>query len=91
MSEQLVEQDSAAEEFRAEIPAEMIDPGHGNSVAAWTAIMIMLIAITAGTVFFVLEMPLFVWLSAGLVVVGLLAGWLLKVMGFGVKPSAHHK
>ena len=91
MSEQLVEQDLVAEEFRAEIPAEIIDPGHGNSVAAWTAIIIMVVAITAGTVFFYLDMPLYVWLCAGLVVVGLLAGWVLKLMGFGVKSSAHGK
>lgn len=91
MSEQLVAQESAGEEFRAEIPAEIIDPGHGNSVASWSAIIIMLIGFTAGTVFFVLDMPMFVWISAGVVALGAVAGWLLKLMGFGVKPHAHDK
>ncbi len=31
------------------------DPGHGHSPAAWTAIIIMLVAITIGTFFFFLK------------------------------------
>ncbi|MGO1392167.1 DUF6704 family protein [Agrococcus casei] len=91
MSEQLVEQESAGEEFLAEIPAEHIDPGHGNSVAAWATVLIMLVAITAGCVFFWLDMVLLVWVCAGVVVLGALVGWLLNKMGFGAKSSAHGK
>ena len=46
------------------------DPGHGHSPAAWTAVVIMLLAVTLGTVFFVLDMPALVWASVGLLVVG---------------------
>jgi len=60
------------------------DPGHGHSPAAWTAIIIMLVAITIGTFFFFLEMPALVWVSAGLLVVGLLVGWGMKKAGYGV-------
>ena len=60
------------------------DPGHGHSPAAWTAIVIMLVAVAIGTFFFFLEMPALVWVSAGLLVVGLLVGWGMKKAGYGV-------
>ncbi|MBX3196071.1 MAG: DUF6704 family protein [Schumannella sp.] len=70
------------------------DPGHGNSPAAWIGVTIMLIAIAAGTVFFFLDQPVLVWASAGLLVLGLLAGWVAAKLGYGVKgpryvPKAH--
>ncbi|MDM4764048.1 HGxxPAAW family protein [Galbitalea sp. SE-J8] len=60
------------------------EPGHGNSPAAWTAVVIMLVAFAAGTVFFWLDLPALVWASAALLVVGLLVGILLKKLGYGV-------
>jgi hypothetical protein len=60
------------------------DPGHGHSPAAWTAVVIMLVAVALGTVFFVLDMPVLVWASVGLLVVGLIAGWALARAGWGV-------
>ena len=49
---------------------EHADPGHGHSPAAWTAVTIMLVAFTIGTVAFFLDVPWLVWASAGLLVVG---------------------
>lgn len=73
-----------------------IDPAesHGHSPAAWAAVIIMLVAITAGAVFFFLDMPVLVWISAGLVVVGALVGWVMSKAGYGVNgpkfvPSNH--
>lgn len=63
------------------------DPGHGHSPAAWTAVVIMLVAISIGTFFFFLDMPAFVWASAGLLVVGLIVGWIMKRAGYGVGGS----
>jgi len=60
------------------------DPGHGNSPAAWTAVIIMLFAVTLGTVAFWLDLPWLVWASAGLLVVGALVGFALKKAGYGV-------
>lgn len=60
------------------------DPGHGNSPAAWTAVVIMLAAFTLGTLFFVLDLPVLVWVCAGLLVVGLLIGWGMAKAGYGV-------
>ncbi|KQV25013.1 MULTISPECIES: DUF6704 family protein [unclassified Microcella] len=71
------------------------DPGHGHSPAAWTAVTIILIAFAIGTLAFWFEVPVLVWASAGLVVVGLVVGALMARAGYGVKgprysPKAHH-
>jgi hydrogenase-4 membrane subunit HyfE len=60
------------------------DPGHGNSPAAWTAVIIMLVAFTIGTVAFCFDLPFLVWSAAGLVIVGLIVGWILARIGYGV-------
>lgn len=71
------------------------DPGHGNSPAAWTAVIIMLLGFAVGTVAFFLDVAWLVVASAGLVVVGALVGWILAKLGYGVggsrlTPKAHH-
>ena len=63
------------------------DPGHGHSPAAWIAVTIMLLAFTIGTVAFVMDAPTVVWASAGLLVVGLIVGVVLKAIGYGVGGS----
>lgn len=70
------------------------DPGHGHSPAAWTAVVIMLVAIALGTLFFYLDIPWLVWASAVLVVVGLIVGWIMARAGYGaggakVAPHEH--
>ncbi|GGI47117.1 hypothetical protein BCL57_001817 [Agromyces flavus] len=63
---------------------EHADPGHGHSPAAWTAVVIMLVAIAVGTVAFFLDVPWLVWASAGLLVIGIIVGWALARAGYGV-------
>ncbi|GAA2890990.1 HGxxPAAW family protein [Microbacterium esteraromaticum] len=70
------------------------DPGHGHSPAAWTAVVIMLVGFTAGTVFFCLDQPVAVWVSVAVVVIGAIVGWAMAKAGWGVKgpkytPKAH--
>jgi hypothetical protein len=70
------------------------DPGHGNSPAAWTAVIIMLLGFTVGTVAFFLDLPWLVIASAVVVLVGALVGWILAKVGYGVRgpryvPKAH--
>ncbi|WP_166871912.1 MULTISPECIES: DUF6704 family protein [unclassified Salinibacterium] len=60
------------------------DPGHGNSPAAWTAVIIMLAGVLIGTVAFVLDAQWLVWASGALVIVGLLVGWGMAKAGYGV-------
>lgn len=63
---------------------ESADPGHGHSPAAWTAVVIMLVAFVIGTFAFWFVLPWLVWASAGLLVVGLIVGWIMKRAGYGV-------
>ncbi len=60
------------------------DPGHGNSPAAWTAVIIMLVAFAIGTFAFWFDIAWLVIASAGLVVVGALVGLVLAKLGYGV-------
>ena len=66
---------------------ETAEPGHGHSPAAWTAVTIMLVAITIGTIAFFFDTPWLVWASAALLLVGVLVGWVLARAGYGVGGS----
>lgn len=59
------------------------DPGHGHSPAAWTAVIIMLVAISIGTTAFFFDLPWLVWASAVLALVGAIVGWALAKAGYG--------
>lgn len=63
---------------------EFPEPGEGNSPAAWTAVIIMLVAFSIGTVAFFFNVQFMVWASVGLLIVGALVGLVLKKMGYGV-------
>ncbi|GAB2700802.1 hypothetical protein LG315_05980 [Microbacterium marinum] len=63
------------------------DPGHGHSPAAWTTVVIMLVAVSLGTLFFFLDMPILVWLSVVLLVLGLVVGFVMTKAGYGVGGS----
>ena len=70
------------------------DPGEGHSPAAWTTVITMLVAFAAGTVFFVLEMPVGVYASVALLIIGPIVGLILSKAGYGVHgpkyvPKAH--
>lgn len=67
---------------------------HGNSPAAWTAVIIMLVAFAIGTLAFWFEIVWLVWASVGLLVVGAIVGQVLAKLGYGVggdklQPKAH--
>lgn len=64
-----------------------IEPGHGDSLAAWVTVSVIIFAFALGTLFFWLDQAVLVWASAGLALVGLLAGWYLKRAGYGVGGS----
>ena len=63
---------------------------HGNTPAAWTAVVIVLIAFTLGAIAIVLgpNWVLF-WVSVGLAVVGTLVGKVMQLLGFGSSTPDH--
>ncbi|WP_405216912.1 DUF6704 family protein [Agrococcus sp. Ld7] len=69
----------------ADYDPKFVDPGHGDSRAAWASVVVMLIAVAAGTLFFFLDMPMLVWASAGLLLVGLLLWPILAKAGYGLQ------
>ncbi|MHA6668087.1 DUF6704 family protein [Homoserinimonas sp. A447] len=68
---------------------DISDPGHGHSPAAWTSVIIMLIAFAIGTVGFWLDVPLIVWGAGALIVVGAIVGWTMTRAGYGVGGSRY--
>lgn len=70
------------------------DPGHGHSPAAWTAVVIMLTALSVGTVAFFLALWWLVIAMAVLTVVGWGVGFVMAALGWGVngpkyQPKEH--
>ena len=62
---------------------------HGNTPAAWTAVVIIMVAFLLGTLAVVLaNWPMF-WIGGvGLAVVGLIVGRVMSGMGYGKNPKA---
>ncbi|GAA1414079.1 hypothetical protein AUR04nite_20210 [Glutamicibacter uratoxydans] len=58
--------------------------GHGNSIAAWACVTIMLVGSIAGGIAFANLAWTFFWICMGVVVLGLVVGFVLKLAGFGV-------
>lgn len=55
---------------------------------------VILLAFVIGTFAFWFDQPWLVWASAGLALVGLLVGWVMKAIGYGVggdkvQPKSH--
>ncbi|MFZ7088659.1 DUF6704 family protein [Curtobacterium sp. RRHDQ10] len=63
--------------------------GEGHSPAAWTAVIIMLVAFAIGTICFWFSIAWAVWASAALAVVGLALGGVLAKAGYGVNGAKY--
>ena len=63
------------------------DPGEGHSPASWTAVIIMLVAVAAGTLFFWFDIPVLVWASVALLIIGAIVGKVMQKLGYGVGGS----
>lgn len=66
--------------------AARLDPGHGNTVAGWTTVFTMLVGfIVIAVGFFVMsQFALLASIGVVIVLIGLIAGLILKLAGFGV-------
>lgn len=67
------------------------EPGHGHSPAAWTAVVIMLVGFTIGTIAFFFAVAWVVWASAAIVLVGWIIGGLMAKAGYGVKGPRYQQ
>lgn len=59
---------------------------HGNTPAAWTGVMVILLGFTVGGIGLVIDsMPLF-WIGVALAPVGIIIGKIMQKMGLGAEP-----
>jgi hypothetical protein len=63
------------------------DPGHGDSVAAWTTVIIIMVAFAVGTWAVWINDLTLLWISAAALPVAFIAGLVLKGAGYGVGGS----
>jgi hypothetical protein len=73
--------------------APAIDPmhaeaaGHGNSIAAWSAVGVMLIGTLIGCIGYTLASLPILLAGVGVIVLGLVVGGVMKAAGYGVDGS----
>jgi hypothetical protein len=65
----------------------MTDHTHGNSVAAWVAVSVIIVGFLIGAVAVIAAEPPVFLLGVAVVALGLAAGKLLSMAGFGSMPS----
>ena len=56
---------------------------HGNTPAAWTAVVIMMIATLIGTIGVIVAKPWLFWVGIALFAVGAIVGKVMAMMGLG--------
>ena len=81
------EQGSPSRQQVPQVPTGHV--GHGNSVAAWTAVVIILVAGLAMAIAVVIGTTWLFVVGAVLTVLGVITGKVLSTMGFGV-DGRHH-
>jgi hypothetical protein len=61
------------------------DVGHGNSVAAWTAVLVIAVGSIVSAVGVAVSEPWLFWVGVVVMALGLVVGKVLAMMGFGVE------
>ncbi len=61
---------------------------HGNTVAAWTAVAVIMTAFVVGAIGILIGNWVVFWISVVLAVVGGVLGKVLQLMGFGQSSAA---
>jgi fatty acid desaturase len=64
---------------------------HGNSVAAWTAVTIVMVGCLVSAIAVLVKTPWLFWAGIVLCAVAVVIGKVLQMMGFGIKrePADH--
>lgn len=67
-----------------------VHDNHGQTPAAWTAVIIIMIAFVLGCLAVVIATPWLFWASVALVAVGAIVGKVMSMMGYGAKAEDDH-
>jgi hypothetical protein len=63
---------------------------HGNTPAAWTACIIIMVAFLVGGLGLIAKQPPVFWVGIALVVVGIIVGYVMSLMGYGQPRHEPH-
>ncbi|MDN3481978.1 HGxxPAAW family protein [Arthrobacter sp. APC 3897] len=61
--------------------------GHGNTPAAWTCVLIMIVGAGISSVGFIIASVLWFCIGLGVMALGLVVGFIMKKAGYGVGGS----
>ncbi|WP_083521505.1 HGxxPAAW family protein [Arthrobacter luteolus] len=89
MSTNAIDQHETKPANEAEAHASIHDEtiGHGNTPAAWTCVLIMIVGGLVSSIGFVMASWVVFGSGLGLMVVGLIVGWAMRKAGYGVGGS----
>ena len=63
---------------------------HGQTVAAWTAVIIILVGSTISAIAIIAASPMGFWLGMIVAVLGVVAGAVLRKLGYGQERATLH-
>ncbi|MFM2384832.1 MAG: hypothetical protein RL166_706 [Actinomycetota bacterium] len=63
------------------------DTNHGDTVAAWTSVTVVMLGFAGLVLFFYIGEETLTWASAGVIVVGSVLGPILAAFGLGKKKN----
>lgn len=61
---------------------------HGHTLAAWTGAVIVFIGFCVAGAFMVMAQPIGFWVGMGVIAVGGVVGWGMKLAGLGQQQSS---
>lgn len=64
---------------------------HGSSPAAWIGVVVILAGLCVAGAAMIADLPWLFWTGLGIAVLGVVAGKLLSVTGFGLTPGYHQE
>lgn len=72
----------------SEVPPSAAPANEGRTVAAWTMVAIVLVGAVVTAVGIATGLPWLAWVGAGVIVVGLIVGGVLRSVGYGQPKRA---
>lgn len=68
---------------QARLPIGPPPTNHGNTPAAWVTVVVVLVGALVSSLAMIASLVWLVWVGLGVIVVGLLAGRIMRMAGFG--------